>query len=94
MRFIPWRSRLAILIAGRVYRAIGRLLLARGGDPMNGRTSTSPLRKVAVAVGAFFAFPFLPRRGTHDASLHTALAGLPGTNPAVRALPPSSSSSA
>lgn len=39
MGFIPWRPRLAILVASRLYRQIGRRLLrVRGGDPMSGRT--------------------------------------------------------
>lgn len=39
MHFIPWRPRLAIHVALRVYRRIGvRLRRVHGGDPMHGRT--------------------------------------------------------
>ncbi|RME21610.1 MAG: phytoene/squalene synthase family protein [Deltaproteobacteria bacterium] len=39
MAAIPWRARVAIRIAARVYRAIGHRILDRhGGDPMHGRT--------------------------------------------------------
>ena len=84
MRFIPWRSRLAILVAGRVYRAIGRKLLrTRRGDALQGRVSTTMLEKVGqvlVAGGRFFALLYAAPR-PHDASLHGALRGLPGTAP-------------
>lgn len=80
LRFIPWRSRLAILIAARVYRAIGLKLLRRGGDPLQGRTVTSTTDKLWRAAGALLSFSVLPRR-LHDASLHTALRGLPGCAP-------------
>jgi phytoene synthase len=39
MHFIPWRPRLAIHVAARVYRQIGvRLRRVHGGDPLHGRT--------------------------------------------------------
>jgi len=84
MRFIPWRARFAILIASRVYRAIGVKLRRQGSDPWLGRTIVSPLGKLAAAsVGVLRGFhPKLfglwpaPR---HVAALHRGLAGLPGT---------------
>lgn len=76
LRFIPGRGRLAIGIARRVYRAIGRELHQRGGDALAGRTVVSPLRKgveVALAGVEYWA----PRRPTaavrHDTSLHAPL---------------------
>lgn len=85
MRFIPWRSRLAILVAGRVYRAIGAVLRRRGCDVLAGRVSTSLPQKVwqaLCAVGAFAVLAFARPR-SHDAGLHGALKGLPGSNPAA-----------
>jgi phytoene synthase len=39
MHFIPWRPRIAILVATRVYRQIGvRLRRKHAGDPLHGRT--------------------------------------------------------
>ncbi|MEC8424064.1 MAG: phytoene/squalene synthase family protein [Myxococcota bacterium] len=39
MHYIPWRPRIAIYVALRVYRQIGvRLRRVHGGDPMHGRT--------------------------------------------------------
>jgi phytoene synthase len=85
MRFIPWRSRLAILVAGRVYRAIGTVLRRRACDVLQGRVSTSLPQKLWQAVRAIGAFVGLGFAGPtpHDASLHRALKGLPGSNPAA-----------
>ena len=82
LRYIPWRSRLAILIAGRVYRAIGRKLLRRNGDALAGRVSTSTLHKVGLAVVGLVEFIgiSLRRPTAHDQSLHAALKGLPGAD--------------
>lgn len=80
MRFIPWRSRLAILVAGRVYRAIGLKLRRRHCDALAGRVSTLTAEKLwqaLRAVGAFVGLRFA-RPVPHDKTLHTALKGLPG----------------
>ena len=81
LRFIPWRSRFGIFVAARVYRGIGRKLLRRGGDPLQGRVSTTKAEKIGIAAGAALRFLFLPRSGNHDATLHQALRGLPGCEP-------------
>ena len=46
MRYIPWRARFAILVASRVYRAIGFRVRAQGYDPDQGRAYVSRWRKV------------------------------------------------
>lgn len=84
LRYIPWRSRFAILVAGRVYRAIGSMLRLRRGDSLAGRVSTSTAHKMLIAVGALFAFPFTGMsKVVHDPQLHTAIRGLPGSDPAA-----------
>ncbi len=83
MRFIPWRSRLAILIASRVYRAIGTKLLARDADALAGRVSTTLIEKIGCALAAVAAF-LRPRHDQHDPELHEALRGLPGAEPSRR----------
>jgi len=84
MRFIPARSRLAILVASRVYRAIGTKLLARDADALQGRMATTLLEKVGCALGALVAF-LVPSAASsaasHNASLHVPLRGLPGAAP-------------
>lgn len=53
MGFIPFRPRLAILVARRLYRQIGRRLRRlHGGDPLHGRTMVpNALRGVLVLLG-------------------------------------------
>ena len=41
LRFLPPRARLAVLLASRLYRAIGLELLRRGADPFRGRAVVS-----------------------------------------------------
>lgn len=85
MRMIPPRARLAILIASRLYRAIGLRLRRRFGcDPLVGRAVVPPLHKLAWLLAAVLAWlrSLSPRpRPAHDASLHAPLAGLlPGSS--------------
>lgn len=81
LRFIPLRTRLAIAIAARVYRAIGLRLLRQGGDPLNGRTVVPGWEKV---LWMFAAITLRLRaswsRAAHDATLHEHLRGLPGAD--------------
>lgn len=81
MRFIPARSRVAILVASRVYRAIGTVLRRHDCDSLAGRVWTSPLDKAVAIAGALVATVrvSLPAMPTHDRGLHQPLAGLPGT---------------
>lgn len=84
LRYIPLRPRAAILVASRVYREIGRRLLANGADALAGRTVVSGGRKVWVAAGALAALGS-PRvfgfgRPRHLAALHSELVGLPGAD--------------
>jgi 15-cis-phytoene synthase len=87
LRAIPLRSRLAILVASRVYRGIGEKLRRRGCDPLPGRTVLAPGEKmwrVVCALGAL-ASPSILGWGegrAHDATLHLPLRGLRGPTPA------------
>ncbi|MCB9680044.1 MAG: phytoene/squalene synthase family protein [Alphaproteobacteria bacterium] len=84
MRYIPWRARFAILVAARVYRAIGLRLIAQGGDALAGRTVVPWYGKLAHALRASVAFLGLSgRRAPHRPALHRALLGLPGADPAA-----------
>ncbi len=80
LHFIPLRCRMAIAVAARVYRAIGRRLLRRGGDPMQGRTVVPVWEKLWNAVVALVLLP-THRAAPHEARLHHHLSDLPGTNP-------------
>ncbi len=83
MAYIPARSRLAIVVASRVYRAIGVQLRLNGADALAGRTVVSGPMKlwwVVAALSAFFTptISGLADSPAHDESLHWALEGLPG----------------
>ena len=82
MRAIPWRPRLAIQAASRVYRAIGLVLRDRAYDVTQGRAVVSTSQKVLWVARALFRASLcgaLPRQA-HDPALHSALRGRPGTN--------------
>ncbi|MGI9189628.1 MAG: phytoene/squalene synthase family protein [Longimicrobiaceae bacterium] len=84
MRFIPLRSRSAILVASRVYRAIGVRLRRRGPAALAERTVLPPTARWMTA-GAAVTRLLSPhtlgwtRPTSHDPDLHRALRGLPGT---------------
>ncbi|MDB4948643.1 MAG: phytoene/squalene synthase family protein [Gemmatimonadetes bacterium] len=86
MRDIPPRCRPAILVAARVYRAIGVRLRARACDAMAGRAVVPWHGKLAWSLRAVAESMLRPRmlglggRPAHDARLHAALSGLPGAH--------------
>lgn len=83
---LPARARFAILVAGRVYRRIGVSIARQDHASWEGRARVSRPAKLKVAAGAALSFlgcrHLHARDALHDRSLHEALAGLPGTNPA------------
>jgi phytoene synthase len=57
MHHIPWRGRLGILIASRLYRAVGtRLRAAHACDPTHGRTVTTPAEKLSAILSGLACF--------------------------------------
>ncbi len=88
MRYIPFRSRAAILVAASVYRGINGKLAARNFDPLDGRVFTTGFDKARLTLNALFTL-FAPdvlgvtRAATHDAMLHTHLRHLPGCDTAT-----------
>jgi 15-cis-phytoene synthase len=85
MRYIPARSRMAIVVAAKVYRAIGVTLRKRGCDALAGRAFVPRIEKAGWTLRALghMARPHLigltpPAR--HDRALHSALAGMPGAS--------------
>ena len=85
MRFIPWRARLAVLTAARLYEAIGERLLS-GDVDWGQRAFVSRGVKIRKTLGAWRQLLSNPifwnvgRRPAHAARLHRALKGLPGVN--------------
>lgn len=84
MRDLPPRVRPAILVASRVYRAIGVRLRSRGCDALAGRTVVPAPDKALWGTRALAACLRPEIRGagarrTHDSTLHASLRGMPGT---------------
>lgn len=78
--YIPLQSRVAILVAGRLYRGIGRRLLRLGANPLLGRTVVPSWEKLLLVCSSLFALVqcWQVHPGQHDLTLHHPLAGLPG----------------
>lgn len=80
--FLPVRARAGILVAGRVYRAIGHRLAAREHAYWEGRAFVPDWRKATITLTALTTQPlrgaFWSRPPAHSVSLHQALIGLPG----------------
>ena len=83
LAFIPARSRFAILVAARLYRAIGLKIVRNGCRVLDGRTWVGWGGKTYIVSRAFVRF-FAPsiqgfgHKAPHDQELHHALRGLPG----------------
>ncbi len=82
--FLPANARSAILVAVRVYQAIGHRLRARSFDYWTVRAAVPVGRKVVITAGALLAWHVrhLVARPLeiHEGSLHWALTGMTGAN--------------
>jgi phytoene synthase len=82
LSYLPLRARGGILVAARVYRAIGTQLRAADCAFWNGRVVVTDREKAALTAQALLSAPlrsaFWKFPSHHDASLHGALHGLPG----------------
>lgn len=80
LAYLPPRARLGILVAARVYQAIGREIERRSYAVWEGRAIVSPVQKVVIATRALGYFccraglRWKPRQ--HAADLHRHLTGL------------------
>jgi len=78
LAYLPVGARGSILVAARVYRAIGARLRQRGNAYWLGRTVVPRRTKRLVTLRALLSTPLLPRFWVparhHDAALHGALA--------------------
>lgn len=77
LAYLPPAARAGILLAARIYRAIGGTLRRRNLDYLAGRAVVGTVRKAGVTVEALVAFA-LHRRfrvpcAPHDAALHSPL---------------------
>ena len=82
LAFLPLRSRIAILVASRVYRAIGRKIAKDPHLIWQGRTFVSSRRKAIQSAGAVCELIVKPSlrsfepKALHEDELHTALRDL------------------
>lgn len=84
LSYLPFRARLGILVAARIYRSIGTEIRQMDFAVWEGRAKVSLRKKVLIAArtlgyflrhGALRKFP-----ETHEAELHRHLAGFPWAN--------------
>ena len=82
LSYLPLRARGGILVAARVYRAIGMRLRTADYAFWNGRVVVTDREKAALTARALLCAPlrstFWEFPSRHDASLHGPLRGLPG----------------
>lgn len=82
LSYLPLRARCGILIAARVYRAIGTRLRMRDHAFWRGRVMVTDREKAAITARAMLSAPFQiafwRQPSGHDPRLHAALGGLPG----------------
>jgi phytoene synthase len=82
MPYLPAAARPAILVAARLYRAIGEVLRRRGGNPLAGRAWVTTGEQIPLIVGALarsVVIGIKPRgEERHDGRLHEVLRGMPG----------------
>lgn len=83
LAYIPFRPRLCILVAGEVYRAIGKKLQNNNLEVLQGRTVLSLGQKTWVILGTLkkLVSPQFWKVHTHNSQLHTGLKKLPGAYP-------------
>ena len=78
LRYLPARARYAILAAARIYRSIGLRVRRRTFEAWQRRAVVPSAMKAAISVTALLSLRTQSRDRPHAATLHTALAGLPG----------------
>lgn len=84
MGYLPGRARFAILVAGRLYRQIGRGITRRSFEAWSGRVRISGVEKIAVVSCAAMAFivnrDLHLRSHVHNPRLHQPFEELPFAN--------------
>lgn len=87
MLYIPFWSRISVMVASHLYREIGHKILNTGDLALRQRTVVSPWRKSRRMLTTVFEgliSGILPRfaKLPHSAELHSAIAGFPATDQA------------
>jgi phytoene synthase len=83
LAYLPLRARVAIGVAGRIYREIGRRLIRHGCHAEAGREVVPSARKLALTPGSVLHDAVVRTPPRHDCTLHEPLAALASeTHPA------------
>jgi phytoene synthase len=81
LAYLPLQARAGILVAARIYRAIGEDLRSRGGECWSRRAVVPPFAKAVITTRALATLPFNTsfwnRSPSHHGVLHACLTGLP-----------------
>ena len=77
LSYLPFRARLAILVAARLYREIGQKLRRQECEYWHQRIVVSKAKKLMLTIEVFLTAPFTPKfwryPSQHDAKLHAPL---------------------
>lgn len=73
LAYLPFRARVSIGVAGRVYRRIGRRLRRKGCDPLAGRVVVPKWEKLAITPGSLAVDAMARRPRCHETALHRPL---------------------
>jgi phytoene synthase len=77
LSYLPFRARLAILVAARLYREIGQKLRHQECEYWHQRIVVSKAKKLMLTIEVFLTAPFTPKfwryPSQHDAKLHAPL---------------------
>ncbi len=84
IKYIPIRSRFSILLALRLYQAIGKKISKSKNKHLAKKINTTKFEKLLILIACFFEFIFMHlfslNKTVHKSELHEAIKGLPFTN--------------
>ena len=84
IKYIPMRSRFSILLALRLYQAIGKKIKRSKSKYLVKKINTTKFEKFFILIACFFEFLFIHlfslRKTEHNPDLHEAIKGFPFAN--------------
>ena len=84
IKYIPIRSRFSILLALRLYQAIGKKIKRNKNVYLVKKINTTKFEKILILISCFFEFLFIHlfslKKTVHNSELHEAVKGSPFTH--------------
>ena len=84
IKHIPIRSRFSILLALRLYQAIGKKIKRNKNVYLVKKINTTKFEKILILISCFFEFLFIHlfslKKTVHNSELHEAVKGSPFTH--------------